>query len=98
MNVKIVVVDRMNMDELVMAWSELEALRTAYGALALQVPSWLVDNQASVRREIELRRKDDLWKALQNAKFRMESLKTPSEKRVDLQAEIERLQVQLGAS
>jgi hypothetical protein len=96
MNVKIVVVDRMNMDELVMAWAELEQLRGAYVGLSLQAPSWLTDNQASVRREIELRRKDDLWKALQNAKSRMESLKTPEEKRGDLRAEIDRLQAQLG--
>lgn len=88
--------DRIDLDEMVALFAFGENLKAVYGNMLLEVPEWVIDNVATLQKEIHSRRRDNLEKELKKAQASLETLKTADEKRLDLRAKIERLQAALG--
>ena len=68
-----------------------ETMVDGFTTRGLEVPGWLTDNVRELNREIRNRQRDNLEMALRETDAQLESLKTASEKRADLQARRERL-------
>jgi len=85
-------VQRPDVEELVF----LSMLATAYHAefdrLSVEVPEWLDSRSRELKREIRTRQQDNVDKRVREIKSRLDALKTPSEKREELQAELAKLQ------
>lgn len=60
-------------------------------------PDWLLEATELISNEISTRAKEDLKRKLALAKGRLEGLKTPSEKRLDVEREINRLTKAINA-
>jgi hypothetical protein len=85
---------RMDIVELVAVASFGRDLLAEFEELGVESPEWIAQNLTAVHREIKSRNADRIASKLRDAKARLETLKTPSEKRTDLQAEIARLEKQ----
>lgn len=70
------------------------AYEAEFTALGVEAPRWVGDQLKAVRREIKARNADAIASKLAAAKARLETLKTPDEKRAALQKEIEVLEKQ----
>ncbi len=93
---KNVEVRRPDLPELVELSAYARSLMTEFEALGIETPEWLTINSASIRREIKTRNQDRLAEKLRSAKSRLETLKTPDEKRAGLQNEIDKLEKELA--
>lgn len=85
----------MDLDEAVALSAFGRSLKAEYEAQAIETPEWLDNRLRELRREIKVRTQDVLDKRLREAKARLETLKTPTERREALEAEIKRLEAQL---
>jgi len=87
---------RLTIEELVVLSAFGRQLRAEYEELDLEEPEF-VDVQLKVlRREIRTRNADRLEKSLREKKARLESLKTPTQKKAELRDEIKKLEEQLA--
>ncbi len=73
-------------------------LLAEFETLTVEPPEWAVENLTAVRREIRSRNQDRLAARLKTAKMRLETLKSPDEKRAGVQTEIADLEKQLLAA
>jgi hypothetical protein len=89
---------RMDLVELVALASFGRDLQAEFGVLGVESPEWIEQNLKAVHREIKSRNADRIAARIREAKTRLETLKTPSEKRTDLQAELARLEKQLKSA
>jgi hypothetical protein len=87
--------DRMDIPELVALSSFARALQAEFQSLGVEIPEWVDENSKSLAREIKSRNADRIASKLKAAKARLETLKTPDEKRTALAAEIAELEKQL---
>jgi hypothetical protein len=69
-------------------------LLAEFEALGVESPEWIELNLKSIRREIKSRHADRIAEKLRTAKARLETLKTPDEKRASVIAEIAALEKQ----
>ena len=83
---------RMNMDELVELAAYGRTLSGEYDALGLDAPDWIDDQLKAVRREIKVRNLENIENKLTELKARKDSLKTPQERKRDINSEIEKLE------
>lgn len=86
---------RMSLDELVELAMYGRALRTEYEQLALEEPEFVDIQLKAIRREIQTRNADKLESRLRELKVRREALKTPTQKKADIEKEIRDLEKQL---
>ena len=87
---------RLTIEELVVLSAFGRQLRAEYEELDLEEPEF-VDVQLKVlRREVRTRNADRLEKSLREKKARLESLKTPTQKKAELRDEIKKLEEQLA--
>ena len=63
---------------------------------AVEVPEWLQPKLNKIRREVIERQDDIIRKRITDAKLRIEQFKTPQEKKLELRAEIKRLEALVG--
>lgn len=84
-------VQRPSLDELVFLSMLARGLRAEYEHATVDIPEWLDSRQRELKREISTRQQDAIDKRRSELKSRLEALKTPSEKRVELEAELARL-------
>lgn len=63
-----------------------------FEALGVEAPEWAVQNIASVRREVKSRNADRIAAKIRDTEARLDALKTPSQRKEDLKAELVRLQ------
>jgi hypothetical protein len=89
--------NRLDIDELVALAAFGRLLRDEYEAHTLDEPEWVGIQLKSLRREIQTRNADKMEKLLREKKARLETLKSPTEKRAELQKEIKELEKQLTA-
>lgn len=89
--------NRLDLDELVMLAAYGRELRLEYEAHNLDEPEWLGIQIKSLRREIMTRNADKIEKLVREKKARLETLKSPTEKKAELQKEIKELEKQLTA-
>jgi hypothetical protein len=87
--------DRMDIDELVTLLAFGKSLRAEYESLQLEEPQFVDVQLKSLRREITSRNADKLEARKRELTARLDALKTPSEKKRELQSEMERLDKQL---
>lgn len=87
---------RLGLDELVALSALAVSLRDQYEQLDLDEPDWLDIQLKSLKREIRTRNADRLEKSLREKKARLETLKTPTQKKAELQTEIKNLEKQLA--
>lgn len=88
-------VDRGSVEEMValLAFGKmLEAEYESFEDFGIETPDWLTAKLKAIRREIRARHSDNINRKLADAQLRLESLKTPAEKRQAMLAEIKRLQ------
>jgi hypothetical protein len=90
--------NRMDIDELVEFAAMGRALQAEFTALGVEPPEWLDENLTSIHREIKAKNHDRLAAKLRSAKARLETLKTPDEKRTGLQATITEIEKQLAVA
>ena len=84
--------DRMDVDELVALLAFGKTLRTEYEALQLEEPEFVDTQLKSLRREINARNADKIAARKRELTARIDSLKTPAQKKKELEDELARLE------
>ena len=87
--------DRMDLDELVALSAFGKSLRAEYEALQLEEPEFVGVQINTLKREIRSRVADKLEARKRELANRIDSLKTPKEKKAELEAELQKLEKQL---
>jgi hypothetical protein len=82
---------RFDLDELVAHAAFGKQLRAEYEALALEVPEFVDTQNRAIRREITARTEEKKAARIKEVKLRLDSLRTPAERRAELEAELKRL-------
>jgi ATP-dependent Lon protease len=90
--------DRMDIDELVALYTFGKSLRDEYEALQLEEPSFVDVQLKSLRREITARTADKLEARKRELTARIDSLKTPAQKKSELEKELAKLEEQLATA
>jgi hypothetical protein len=90
-------VDQTSLDELVALSLFGRQLRSEYEALQLEEPEWVDIQIKTLKREIHARNADSLEARRRDVNARLESLKSPGEKRQELLKEKAKLDAQLKA-
>lgn len=90
--------DRMDIDELVALYAFGKALRAEYDALQVEEPSFVDAQLKSLRREITSRTADKLEARKRELAARIDSLKTPAQKKTELEKELAALEKQLASA
>ena len=83
---------RLDTEELVSLAGFGRSLEAEYSTLGVDAPEWIGNQLKAVRREIKTRNADAIASKLRSAKARLETLKTPDEKRAAVEAEIAELE------
>lgn len=88
--------DALDVDELVELSMFGEQYRAHFDKLNLEVPEWVDDQNRSVKLAIRARTQDILAKRIKEAKIKLGNLKTPAEKRAELESELAKLEQMAG--
>lgn len=86
---------RTDVEDLVALSAFGRQLRAEFDLYSLPVPEWVTDNLDALRIEIKARNRNRLQAELRKKKAMLTTLKTPDEKRADLNSEVEALEKQL---
>jgi hypothetical protein len=89
-------VGRADTEDLISLSAYGRQLEAEFTALSVEVPEWVTNQLKALRREIKSRNADALANKLRSAKARLETLKTPDEKRTALADEIAKLEQQIA--
>jgi hypothetical protein len=84
--------DRLDMDELVGLLADSKALRTEYEALQIEEPEYIDTTIKAIRREITSRNADKIAARKRELTARIDSLKTPAQKKLELEKELASLE------
>lgn len=87
---------RIGIEELIALHAFGRQLRAEFELFNVPVPEWVSDSLDSLRIEIKSRNRDRLQADLRKKKALLTTLKTPDEKRSDLNSEVEALEKQLA--
>lgn len=88
-------IEILGVEELFVAQAQLHTIDAGYQELKLDTPEWVTDKMGDIDREITNRMKGELLRRLKAAKARRAALKTPEEKRGELDSEIAQLETML---
>jgi hypothetical protein len=88
---------RPDVEELVCLSSMATSLHFEFEKLNLDVPEWLDTRSRELKREIRARHQDQLDKRVREIRSRLDALKTPTEKRAELERELEKLTATVSA-
>jgi ATP-dependent Lon protease len=84
--------DRLDMDELVGTLADAKALRAEYDSLQVEEPEYLDGTIKAIRREITSRNADKIAARKRELTARIDSLKTPAQKKTELEKELAALE------
>lgn len=87
---------RTDVEELVALATFGRAYKAEFSIHNMPVPEWVTDNLESLRVEIKARNRNHLQAELRKKKALLSTLKTPDEKRADLNTEVGNLEKQLA--
>ena len=79
------------LEELVYMSAQARTLRAECDTLNVEVPEWLDNRSRELKREVHSRQQDATDKRVREIKSRLDALKTPSEKKAELEKELEKL-------
>lgn len=82
---------RPDLEELVFLSATATILHTEFEKLGVDVPEWVDTRARELKREIRTRQQDGIDKRTREIRSRLDALKTPSEKRAELEAELAKL-------
>jgi hypothetical protein len=80
--------DRMDIDEMVALVAFGETLRVQYEKLQLDEPEFVSNQLRSLKHEIKTKRANALASRRKQIKAQLETLKTPTQKKTDLEKEL----------
>lgn len=80
--------DRNDVEDLVSLSAVARLVQNEYSVIGVEEPDWLTVRVKEIRREIKARTQDSVEKELREAQARLESLKTPEEKRAAIREKI----------
>ena len=84
--------DRLDMEDLVGLLADSKALRTEYEALQIEEPEYIDTTIKALRREITSRNADKIAARKRELTARIDSLKTPAQKKTELEKELAALE------
>jgi hypothetical protein len=84
--------DRLDMEDLVGLLADSKALRTEYEALQIEEPEYIDTTIKAIRREIASRNADKIAARKRELTARIDSLKTPAQKKTELEKELAALE------
>lgn len=84
-------VARPDVEELVFLSAMATVAHAEFEKLSVDVPEWLDARTRELKREIRARQQDQIDRRVREITARLDTLKTPTEKRQELQAELEKL-------
>ena len=84
--------DRLDMEDLVGLLADSKALRTEYEALQIEEPEYIDTTIKAIRREITARNADKIAARKRELTARIDSLKTPAQKKAELEKELAALE------
>lgn len=85
-----------DLDELVALAAFGATVKAQYEGLKMTPPQQFGENLTAIEKELKTRRKDNIERALREARARKEALKTMDEKRLDLDKSIAALEASLA--
>lgn len=85
-------INAIEIDEAIAMLAFAKTIRAEYDNLQVDVPIWLDERVREIKHEIRARHQDIIDKRLREVNAKLDSLKTPEEKRTDLRAEKDRLE------
>lgn len=85
------------LEELVYLSAQARTLRSEYDTLNVEVPEWLDNRLREIKRRIHTMTQDAVEKRKREIKSRLDALKTPTEKRTELEKELAALEAQAVA-
>lgn len=89
-------VERYTVDELIELRAGARVLELEYQAANYEVPEWLKERTVMLDAEIKRLRADTMRKRVRELVAQKSALRTADEKRADVDAELARLQAELG--
>jgi ATP-dependent Lon protease len=84
--------DRMDLDDMVGLLADSKALRAEYEALQIEEPEYIDTTIKAIRREITARNADKIAARKRELTARIDSLKTPAQKKAELEKELAKLE------
>jgi ATP-dependent Lon protease len=84
--------DRLDMEDLVGLLADCKALRAEYEALQIEEPEYIDTTIKAIRREITSRNADKIAARKRELTARIDSLKTPAQKKTELEKELAALE------
>ena len=89
-------VDRMDLDDLIGLVAYAKLMRAEYEKMGLEEPDWVNDKIKTLTREIKAKTAEKLASRAREINSRLEALKTPTQRKSELQKELKRIQEQIG--
>lgn len=86
----------LTLEEAVAVLATHKAIRKEFEDQRIPAPEWLGEQIVDLQREVAVKRVDYLQHQLRKARLKADSLKTRDERRADANAEIARLEKELG--
>lgn len=90
--------DRLNVDEAVELLAQSRQVAAEYDLQQLPQPSWLRDGAMLLANEVSRKRRDALLARRRELEAQQAALKTPQERRRDIEAELSKVNDALGAT
>ena len=81
-------VQRPDLEELVFLSAQAKILRAEFEVENVDVPEWLDNSARALKREVRTRLANSVDKRVREIKSRLDALKTPSEKKAELEKEL----------
>lgn len=89
-------VDRMDLDDLISLLAFGKLMRAEYEKLGLEEPDWVNDKLKTLHREIKSKIAEKLASRASEIGSRLEALKTPTQKKAELERELKKIKALLG--
>ena len=89
-------IEALQVEELILAKSQLATIDAGYQELNLETPEWVSSRLLEVDHEINMRVKGELMRRLRAAKARRSSLLSRDDKKAAVEAEIAALEAKLA--
>lgn len=91
-----ILTDEVNMDDLVLAQSNLKTLDAGYDSSGIETPEWVIDKLTAVSSEINSRNRAELQRQLRTLRAQQMADMTMSERRKTREDKIKELEGKLG--
>lgn len=82
-------------EELMICKDQLRAIYMGYQEMNLDPPDWVIEKQAEINTEINLRVRSELQRKLREKRARLQALTPRAEMRKNLEAEVQELEDKL---